>query len=383
MSQIHSNNLAQKVTVFATFLAFMGMGVVDPILPDIAQHLGATSWQVELLFTTYIFMMALIMIPAGMLASKLGDKRVMALGLAIVAISALLCATAQNITMLAIFRAGWGYGNAHFFATALILLIALSSDHHKAIGLFEGSIGFGIAAGPLLGGFVGQYSWRYPFLVTGTLTVIAFLLVVIFVKNPKEKKSHKPAGLQELKALFHDAKFVKISLAAMLYYYGFFVVLAYSPLVIQMTPIEIGLLFFGWGFALALGSVVLSTQLERRWKAKEIIPVVLSLFALVLVALMSVNSLTFMAIFIILSGLLSGINNSLFTTYVMESHFERNIISGGYNFLRWMGAAIAPIASGFIGETVGLKIPYLVAACLSLLSLALITHTNKKHSKAL
>ena len=72
MSHIHSNNLAQKVTVFATFLAFMGMGVVDPILPDIAQHLGATSWQVELLFTTYIFMMALIMIPAGMLASKWG-----------------------------------------------------------------------------------------------------------------------------------------------------------------------------------------------------------------------------------------------------------------------------------------------------------------------
>jgi MFS family permease len=150
-----------------------------------------------------------------------------------------------------------------------------------------------------------------------------------------------------------------------------------------MTPIEIGLLFFGWGFALALGSVVLSTQLERKWKAKEIIPVVLTIFALVLVALMSVNSLALMAIFIILSGLLSGINNSLFTTYVMESHFERNIISGGYNFLRWMGAAIAPIASGFIGETVGLKIPYLVAACLSLLSLALITHTNKKHPKAL
>jgi len=379
MNHAH-RNIPQKVTVFATFLAFMGMGVVDPILPDIAQHLGATNWQVELLFTTYIFMMALIMIPSGMLASKFGDKKIMALGLGIVSFSAILCSTAQSITSLALFRAMWGYGNAHFFATALILLIALSSDQHKAIGLFEGSIGFGIASGPLLGGFVGQYSWRYPFLITGVLTLLAFLLVIFFVQEPKEKKSHKPAGIKELKALFKDAKFLKIAIAAMLYYYGFFVVLAYSPLVIHMNPIEIGLLFFGWGLALAIGSVFLSTKLERYWHAKKIIPINLFCFMIVLFLLMSANSLLIMAVLVVLSGLLSGISNSLFTTYVMQSHFERNIVSGGYNFLRWMGAALAPIASGFIGETFGMKLPYLVAAILTLISLAIVAHTAKKYT---
>jgi len=375
-----SRNIPQKVTVFATFLAFMGMGVVDPILPDIAQHLGANNWQVELLFTTYIFMMALIMIPAGILASQFGDKKIMALGLGIVSFSAILCSMAQNITALALFRAMWGYGNAHFFATALILLIALSSDHHKAIGLFEGSIGFGIASGPLLGGFVGQYSWRYPFLITGVLTLLAFLLVIFFVQEPKEKKSHKPAGIKELKALFKDAKFLKIAIAAMLYYYGFFVVLAYSPLVIHMSPIEIGWLFFGWGLALAMGSVFLSTKLERYWHANKIIPITLFCFTIVLVLLMSADSLPMMAVLVVLSGLLSGVSNSLFTTYVMQSHFERNIVSGGYNFLRWMGAALAPIASGFIGETFGMKLPYLVAAILTLISLSIVAHTAKKYA---
>jgi predicted MFS family arabinose efflux permease len=373
-----SHNIAQKVTVFATYLAFMGMGVVDPILPNIAQHLGATNWQVELLFTAYIFMMALIMIPAGMLASKLGDKKVMALGLAIVATAAFLCSMAQNISSLALFRAVWGYGNAYFFATALILLIALSSDQHKAIGLFEGSIGLGLASGPLVGGFVGQYSWRYPFMVTGSLTLIAFVLVLVFVKEPKEKKSHKPAGFKEIKVLFHDIKFLKISIAAMLYYYGFFVVLAYSPLVIHMNPVEIGLVFFGWGLALALGSMVISTKLEHYWHAKKIIPVNLFCFIVVLILLMQVDSLSLMTALIVLSGLLSGISNSLFTTYVMQSHFERNIVSGGYNFLRWSGAALAPIASGFIGEIFGMKFPYLVAAVLSLISLFLIVNISKK-----
>jgi len=372
----HKNALAQKITAFATFLAFMGMGVVDPILPDIAKQLGATSWQVELLFTAYLMMMAAIMIPAGIFASRFGDKNVMAFGLCVVATSAILCSTSETITSLALFRAAWGYGNAHFFATALILLIALSPDYHKAIGLFEGAIGFGLA----LGGFVGQFSWRYPFLITGFLSIFAFILVLLFVKEPAEKRAHKPAGIGALKALFCDAKFLKIAIGAMFYYYAFFVVLAYSPLVIHMNPIEIGLLFFGWGLALALGSIVLSTRMERHWRAQKIIPMVLLTFSVVLVALMSVNAVWMMVVLIVLSGLLSGITNSLFTTYVMQSHFERNIVSGGYNFLRWSGAAIAPIASGLIGEHFGMKLPYLVAALCTLIAFALITHTGKKYA---
>ncbi len=68
----------------------MGMGVVDPILPDIAKNLGANNWEVELLFSTYIFMMALIMIPAGILATRIGDKNVMTIGLLIVSFFAIV-----------------------------------------------------------------------------------------------------------------------------------------------------------------------------------------------------------------------------------------------------------------------------------------------------
>ncbi|WP_026074368.1 hypothetical protein [Brevibacillus massiliensis] len=46
---------ARYIAVFATFLAFMGIGIVDPILPVIAEDIGATEAQVEKLFTAYIF----------------------------------------------------------------------------------------------------------------------------------------------------------------------------------------------------------------------------------------------------------------------------------------------------------------------------------------
>lgn len=54
-------------------------------------------------------------------------------------------------------------------------------------------------------------------------------------------------------------------------------------------------------------------------------------------------------VLIILSGLASGLNNALFTSYVMDiSPYERSITSGVYNFVRWLGGAIAPILSGII-----------------------------------
>jgi MFS family permease len=68
-----SKRRARNITVFATFLAFMGIGVVDPILPIIAKQIGASNWQVEMLFTAYIFTMALLMIPSGLMASRFGD----------------------------------------------------------------------------------------------------------------------------------------------------------------------------------------------------------------------------------------------------------------------------------------------------------------------
>ena len=355
----------------------MGMGVVDPILPDIAFKLGANHWQVEMLFSAYIFMMALMMLPAGVLAVKFGDKRVMATGLGLVALFATLCSFATSIGDLSLFRAGWGFSNSLFFATALIILISLSKNYHKAVGLFEGAIGFGISAGPLLGGFLGEHSWRYPFLATGILSLCSFIAVLFFVKVPNDNR-RKSVSIEDLKSLFKNRKFIIISLSTMLYFYGFIVILAYSPLVVKLNPIEMGLLFFGWGLALAFGSIILSTKLESIYEVKKITPISILLFAFVLLIIMQVESKALMSMLIIFSGLLSGINNSTLTSYVMELDFEKNIISGGFNSLRWTGAAIAPIMSGFIAGTFNnMHLPFLIAAILSIISFLLLFRIRK------
>ncbi|SFA50592.1 Predicted arabinose efflux permease, MFS family [Parageobacillus thermantarcticus] len=372
---------ARWITVFATFLAFMGIGIVDPILPVIAENIGATHWQVEMLFTAYIFTMAIMMIPSGMMVSRVGDKRMMAIGLSIVTVVSLLCGLSNTISQLSIFRAGWGLGNSMFFATAMTLLIALTPEANTAVGLYEAAIGLGMAGGPLVGGLLGQHSWRYPFIGTSIFIFIALLLVVFFVYDPNKGKPRKVPGMKEMQHLLTFPSFLKGAIGAMLYYYGFFVVLAYSPLIIGLSAIQIGLVFFGWGLCLAYGSAILAHRLEEKYTPKQILPYSLLLFAVFLLLLFITQSTWLMIVLIILSGLVSGLNNALFTSYVMDvSPYERGMTSGMYNFVRWMGAAIAPVLSGIIGHSVSAKAPFMVAMVLALIAFAFLSLRKQQPS---
>ncbi|WCK56882.1 MFS transporter [Aneurinibacillus sp. Ricciae_BoGa-3] len=374
------------ITVFATFLAFMGIGVVDPLLPVIAEQIGASSAQVELLFTAYIFTMAIMMLPSGLAAGKIGDKKMMVIGLGIVTVFSLVCGFSNSIAELSIFRAGWGLGNSMFFATAMTLLIALSDDVSSAVGLYEAAIGLGMAGGPLVGGLLGGVSWRYPFFATGILIFLAFILVLSFVKEPANMQRRQAAGLREMGRLFTNKPFIQGALAGMLYYYGFFTVLSYSPIVLRLSAIQLGFIFFGWGLCLAYGSAVLSHQLERRWQPRSLIRFGLFVFAIFLALMLFVKTVWILVVLIIASGLISGLNNALFTSYVMEcSPYARGITSGVYNFVRWLGAAIAPILSGYIGDTYAPHTPFGVTAIVVIIGFLLmlipVKTANKERSE--
>lgn len=376
-----SRRNGRMITVFATFLAFMGIGVVDPILPTIAEQIGASHWQVEMLFTAYIFTMAIMMLPSGILSGIVGDRTLMVTGLFVVTCFSLLCGFSNTILQLSLFRAGWGLGNALFFATAMTLLIALSNEVSTAVGLYEAAIGLGMAGGPLLGGILGGLSWRYPFYATGSLMFIAFLLVILFVRQPGSLSNKKSAGLTEMLALFKYKPFVMGAIAGMLYYYGFFTVLAYSPLVIHMTTIQLGIVFFGWGLCLAYGSALLSHQLEKKWKVDVLLKFGLILFALLLALLFIIQILWIKIVLIIASGLISGLNNALFTSYMISlSPYARSVTSGVYNFVRWLGAAIAPLLSGLIGGLLQPQIPFGVSAVVVLIGYLFMIRSADKTS---
>ncbi|OAT80305.1 MFS transporter [Desulfotomaculum copahuensis] len=358
---------AVLATAFATFIAFIGIGVVDPLLAMIGRDMGATPSQVEWLFTSYIAVMALAMLLSGVLATRIGGRRTMLLGVSLVVVFAFLSGRAPGIGVLAVMRAGWGLGNALFTSTALSIIVGASAGSvASSITLYEAALGLGIASGPLLGGFLGSMSWRFPFFGTSALMLFALLATFFTVKEPPKREP--PRAVHDLFiALRHPAVFCN-ALIGLCYSYAFFTILAYSPLTLKdLSPTLMGYTYFAWGILVAISSVLIVNWL------RPLIGVVrllwLNLAGLVAVFILAGfvhgNGLL---ILIVVSGLFCGIANALFTTLAMEvSPFSRSISSGAYNFTRWAGAALAPVFSGLIGERFGMGVPFLIAAGLLLI----------------
>ncbi|MDI3327045.1 MAG: MFS transporter [Alicyclobacillaceae bacterium] len=367
-------------TCLATLFGIMGIGVVDPLLPVIAAEIGAQKWQIELLFTTYIFMMAIVMIPTGIAAADWGNKRIMVIGLGLVTLFALLCGFSNGVYSLAGLRAGWGMGNAMFFATSMSIIIGLSRNLERSMGLYEAALGMGMSIGPLLGGLLGTVSWRWPFFATSLLMAVAFFLTLTTVYEPEGAKTRR--GLGDFARAMAHPPFLKISLVAMCYYFSFFTVLAYSPIFLQISALELGLIFFAWGLCLAFGSVILSHRLlERRGGAWTVKCGLLSM-ACILLLLIAVPSFWGRVALIVASGAVCGLNNATFSTLAIEmSNAPRSIASGAYNFVRWLGAAIAPVISGLVAEHWFATAPYFISFLLVAAGLLGVWSASRKNMK--
>ncbi len=364
-------------TAFATLVAFMGIGVVDPILNMIGKAMGATPYQVEWLFTSYIAIMALTMLLSGVLSVKFGGRRVMLIGLSLVVVFATLSGLSNGIDFLAVARAGWGLGNAFFTSTALSIIVGSSTGGMAAsITLFEAALGVGIATGPLLGGVLGHYSWRYPFFGTAILMAIALILTFTLVHEPKRRESARSA--MDIFRALGDKGVLANSLAGLCYSFVFFTLLAYSPLVLpkNLGSNALGLTFFGWGLLVGISSVFVVNWLRPIFGSTRLLQYnMVALIGILCWAALS-RGTQFIWV-IIVSGFFCGIANAMFTTVAMEvSPYARSISSGAYNFVRWAGAAVAPILSGFVGETYGMNVPFWIGAIVLAIGLVISLTTN-------
>ncbi len=348
-------------TAFATFVAFMGIGVVDPILPLIGRKMGATPSQIEWMFTSYIAIMALTMLVSGVVGTHLGSKKTLLLGLGLVVVFATASGLSPSILVLSLFRGGWGLGNAFFTSTALSLIVGLSANRTSAaITLYEAALGLGIASGPLLGGFLGSISWRDPFFGTATLMAVGFLFTLVKVSEPDHRE--QPRTARDIFRALGNRAVLTNALIGLSYSYAFFTILAYSPLTLpHIAAIDLGLTYFAWGILVAFSSVYLINVLTRHMNPVTLL--ILNLTGLVIVlGLAGTAGSNRLLPLIVVSGLFCGMANALFTTLAMEvTTLPRSLASGAYNFLRWSGAAIAPALSGFIGQRLGMTVPFFIA----------------------
>jgi ACDE family multidrug resistance protein len=365
---------AVYAVAFACVVSFMGIGLVDPILPALSEQLDATPSQVSLLFTSYLVVTAVAMLGTGWVSSRIGAKKTLITGLAIIVVFSALAGLTDSINGIVGFRAGWGLGNALFIATSLAVIVASATGGFAgAIVLYEAALGLGIAAGPLVGGLLGNVSWRGPFFGVAVLMAVALIATVVLL-DEIPKPAQKTSLLAPLQALRHRS-LLTMGVTALLYNWGFFTMLGYAPYPMELDAIQLGFVFFGWGLLVAFFSVVGAPRLQARFGTAPSLYGALGLFA-VLLLLIGVFTDTRWALItcVIASGVVVGINNTLTTQAVMlVSPVERPVASAAYGFVRFLGGGLAPYVAGKLADHWNLHVPFVVGAVAVLAGIAVLS----------
>ena len=176
--------LALLSAILASTIAAVDSSAVNVALPAIGRDLGGGFAAQQWISNAYLLTLSALILLAGSLTDRLGERRVFTAGVAGFGIGSALCAAAPTIGVLIAARALQGVSGAMLTPAALAIIVAVFSPQERgaAIGRWTAWGGMGILAGPLLGGqIVDSASWRWIFLINVPLVIAALFLARIAV----------------------------------------------------------------------------------------------------------------------------------------------------------------------------------------------------------
>jgi len=169
-------------------MAIIDTTIVNVAIDTIGGNLGATVDEVAWVATGYILASVVIMPLNGWLTALLGRKRFYAISLAIFTIASFLCGTARSIWVLVFYRIVQGIGGGALQPTAQAIMFETYPPERRgsAMAIFGLAAMVGPAIGPTLGGWiVDNANWPLIFYINVPIGIVAFLMTLAFIPNPK------------------------------------------------------------------------------------------------------------------------------------------------------------------------------------------------------
>ncbi len=362
---------------------FTGFGVIIPLLPFWAQHLGANPVQVGLILTVYSLAQFIFLPVLGRLSDRYGRRPIVLWSLLIEALSLALSALAGSFAFLLVARFIGGMGAANIgTAQAVVSDTTAPAERAKGMGFIGAAIGLGFVLGPALGGGLATLGQTAPFWFAAGLALINAALVFFLLPETRVQSDHTSDAERESSSLMSSllaslrspavARLLGINL---LYTLAFTAMEAMYPLFSQKA--------FGWGATqnaaifVLVGVVMVIVQgglvgrLSKLWGVQGLLVVGLALLAAGLLLLPFGTRLAIMLIAVGVlsagSGAVSSMSSALASLATSDETQGQTLSliqsSGG------LGRIIGPVAAGWVFAAGGASAPFVVGGLLTALAL--------------
>ncbi|MER6197323.1 MFS transporter [Streptomyces sp. NPDC001586] len=146
-------------------LVVVDFTIVNVVMPPIIDDLKISAFGAQWIQESYAIILAALLLLMGRLSDIVGARRLFVVGTVVFGLASIAAAVAPSGELLIVSRFAQGVGGAIVMPTSLALLNMTfrGRDRGKAFAVWGSTIGAAAAVGPLLGGWLAEYSWRWAF----------------------------------------------------------------------------------------------------------------------------------------------------------------------------------------------------------------------------
>lgn len=345
-----------QIICAVTLIGVLGVASVTPAFPRLAEALNVPTQNIGLLVTVFTLPTFVLGPIIGILADRIGRKKILVPSLILFGLAGTACAFARDFNLLLFLRFLQGIGAAPLLSLGVTLIGDLYTRERRtaAMGYNASASSVGTAIYPTIGGALATLGWNYPFMLP--LVAIPIGLLVFFALHNPE-----PKGKQNLKEYLKNAfKSLKnrqlaglfiASAANFILLYGAYV--TYLPILIsnsfKASSLTIGLLLSSVSVAIAFTSSQLG-RLTRVFPPKKLIVASFGFYALALLIVPFLPYVWLLLIPTTIFGIGLGIGFPSIQTLLAElapKQYLATILSTNGTFFG-LGQTLGPLLMGLV-----------------------------------
>ncbi|WPK12773.1 multidrug efflux MFS transporter NorA [Lysinibacillus louembei] len=366
-----SSKVTLSILLINLFIAFLGIGLVIPVLPTIMNELNISGSVVGYMVAAFAITQLIISPIAGKWVDRYGRKIMIVIGLFIFGFSEFLFGIGTTVSVLFISRMLGGVSAAFIMpaVTAFIADITTVATRAKALGYMSAAISTGFIIGPGIGGFLAELGTRIPFYAAGVLGVVAAIGSMLLLKEPTRAEAEPVEQGEEQKSGFQRIFVPMYLIAFLIIFISSFGLAAFESLFslfvdhkFSFTPKDIAIVITGGAIVGAVAQVVLFDRLTKRLGEIAVIRYSL-IFSTLLVFIMTVVN-SYMAILITTFLVFVGFDliRPAVTAYLSKiAGNEQGFVGGMNSMFTSLANIFGPIIGGALFDK-NFDYPYYFAA---------------------